>query len=408
MGPESPNFIEVPHANLPKVVIPHRPKGILPVPRTIFPKTRPDKGTVAYLNKTTPKPILKLREDRAEPLDDETKALFPETRPDKGTVAYLNKTTPKPILKLRKDCAEPLDDETAEPLDDETKALFPETRPDKGIVAYLNKTTPKPILELRKDCAEPLDDETAKPLDDETAEPLDDETKALFPETRPGKGTVAYLKKTTPKPFLRQRKARAEPLDDETKALQEWQAAMAAKRRSNLREGLSEIKERKGHYEERRAAAFKARSALRDQVLEKALRNDVRLTLPSVLSTMRLQEKGLPDPRREERLKEMRAGREKILKEQSEERQNMVHELYMSAGDFILTEIQLDRAIEEKFKEVDLKIISPVTKPPTVREMLVQKERISKGEGLNIDDSDNVILEVGGALTGGRMPVSSM
>jgi len=259
VGPESPDFIEVPRANLPKVVIPHRPKGILPVPRTIFPETRPDKGTAAYLKKTIPQP----------------------------------------------------------------------------------------------------------------------------------------------------RKTRATPSEVEKKAFQEWQIAMAVKRRSNLREGLSEIKARKEHAENKRAAAFKARSLLRDEVLEKALRNDVRLTLPSVLSTTRLQEKGLPDPRREERLEEMSARREKLLKEKSAERQNMVHELYMSAGDFILTEAQLEKVIAEKFKEVDLKMHSPTTKPPTVREMLIQKERISKGEGLNIDDSDNVILEVGGALTGGRMPVSS-
>ncbi|KAI5853552.1 hypothetical protein BZA05DRAFT_336714 [Tricharina praecox] len=227
--------------------------------------------------------------------------------------------------------------------------------------------------------------------------------RTIFPETRPDKGTAAYLKKTIPKP----RTTRATPSDSETRAFQEWQAAMATKRRSNLREGLHEIKERKEHYEEKRATAFKARSVLRDQALEKALRNDVRLTLPSVLSTTRLQEKGLPDPRREERLREMSARRKQILKERSAERQSMVHELYMSAGDFILTEAQLDKAIDEKFKDMDLKIGSPATRPPTVREMLVQKDRISKGEGLNIDDSDNVILEVGGALTGGRMPVSA-
>jgi len=178
---------------------------------------------------------------------------------------------------------------------------------------------------------------------------------------------------------------------------------MAEKRRQNLREGLKELKQRKEDLEKKRKDILRQRNEARDIALNQTEAEDVRLTLPSVLSTMRIETKGLPDPRREERLKEMAERREKILKQKAEERQQLVHELYMNASNFILTEAELDRAIEEGFKESDLDPDMGRYIPPTVREMLTRNERGGLGSP---EDFGAVTLDVGGALTGGRMPAS--
>jgi hypothetical protein len=232
--------------------------------------------------------------------------------------------------------------------------------------------------------------------------------RTLFPDSQPDKGTFEYVKKATPLP---KPKISDHPQTPEAKAFQEWQAAMAAKRRANLRDGLMQLKERKESIELKRAETLQERSRLREEKLAAAERDDVRLTLPSILSTTRLQEKGLADPNREERLREKAAKREAHLLAKKQERQQLVHELYLNAGDFILTEQDLERAIEEQFREKDqTQVHLERTKPPTVREMLIQKERNAQGEGLGgmgLGAEESAILEVGGALTGGRMSLSN-
>ncbi|KAF8251732.1 hypothetical protein K440DRAFT_39688 [Wilcoxina mikolae CBS 423.85] len=223
--------------------------------------------------------------------------------------------------------------------------------------------------------------------------------KNLFPPSRPEKGTPKYIAAAT----LERRKPPSKPTDAETAAFQNWHLAMAEKRRQNLREGLRELKQRKEDLEKKRKDVLKKRNAERDIALQQAEAEDVRLTLPSVLSTMRLESKGLPDPRREERLKEMAERREQILKEKVEERQQLVHELYMNASNFILTEAELDKAIEEGFKESDMEPEFGRYLPATVREMLSRNERVGFGSP---EDLGAVVLDVGGALTGGKMPAS--
>ncbi|KAA8896179.1 hypothetical protein FN846DRAFT_966092 [Sphaerosporella brunnea] len=228
--------------------------------------------------------------------------------------------------------------------------------------------------------------------------------RTLFPDSRPEKGTIEYTKKATPLP---KPQISDHPQAPEAKAFQEWQAAMASKRRANLREGMRLLKKRKVSIELARAKILRERSKLREEKLAAAEREDVRLTLPSILSTIRLQEKGLKDPDRAQRLQEMAARREAQVQKKKQERQQLIHELYLNAGDFILTERDLDRAIDEQFREKDqTQVYLERTKPPTVREMLVQKERNAQGEGLGgmgLGAEESAILEVGGALTGGRM-----
>lgn len=54
--PESPNYIDVPSSLQPDLPPKPKVKGVLPVPREIFPKRRPDKATQAFADEATPEP----------------------------------------------------------------------------------------------------------------------------------------------------------------------------------------------------------------------------------------------------------------------------------------------------------------------------------------------------------------
>lgn len=56
IGPESPKFIEIPRTVQPYAHRPREIKGVLPVPRQIFPRRADDKTSTAYLAATTPEP----------------------------------------------------------------------------------------------------------------------------------------------------------------------------------------------------------------------------------------------------------------------------------------------------------------------------------------------------------------
>jgi pyruvate-formate lyase len=51
--PESPNFVDVPQSYQPDLVIPRRQKGVLPVPRELFPPRQPDKPSEEYIARAT-------------------------------------------------------------------------------------------------------------------------------------------------------------------------------------------------------------------------------------------------------------------------------------------------------------------------------------------------------------------
>jgi len=51
--PEAPNFVDVPQSYQPDLVIPRRQKGVLPVPRELFPPRQPDKPSEEYIARAT-------------------------------------------------------------------------------------------------------------------------------------------------------------------------------------------------------------------------------------------------------------------------------------------------------------------------------------------------------------------
>ncbi|KMU84239.1 hypothetical protein CIHG_02025 [Coccidioides immitis H538.4] len=56
VGPESPNYIDIPRTIQPYLPRKKRAKGVLPVPREIFPARRPDKPSESYIANATPEP----------------------------------------------------------------------------------------------------------------------------------------------------------------------------------------------------------------------------------------------------------------------------------------------------------------------------------------------------------------
>lgn len=140
---------------------------------------------------------------------------------------------------------------------------------------------------------------------------------------------------------------------------------------------------------------LRKRSESREILLAAKQREDVRLTLPSVLSTLRVDDGSNMVRISEERLAEKRATWAAKEAQKSAVRIENFHELYLNAREFILTEKQLDEAIEREFTQKDHLY---KTLPQTVEDMLqqVQNNRGDFGR-------DKKMLEISGRLTGSRL-----
>lgn len=75
VGPESPNYIDVPRTIQPELPSKRQVKGTLPVPREIFPSRRTDKPTEKYIADATPLPKTK-----KSARSDDPNAAYIETR----------------------------------------------------------------------------------------------------------------------------------------------------------------------------------------------------------------------------------------------------------------------------------------------------------------------------------------
>ncbi|KAI9931104.1 hypothetical protein ASPWEDRAFT_99224 [Aspergillus wentii DTO 134E9] len=67
VGPESPNFVDVPRTIQPELPSKPRVKGTLPVPREIFPARRADKPTEEYIAAATTPPSKEIKVDPQDP-----------------------------------------------------------------------------------------------------------------------------------------------------------------------------------------------------------------------------------------------------------------------------------------------------------------------------------------------------
>ncbi|KAG0642177.1 hypothetical protein HOY80DRAFT_882049 [Tuber brumale] len=188
--------------------------------------------------------------------------------------------------------------------------------------------------------------------------------------------------------------------NEEAKSYIEWKNKMSTMRRRNLREGLSELRKRAMQTAQQRKEALEKRNKERDELLNTAMREDVRLTLPSVLSTLRSEDITTMYRMTPERVEEKRQLRLAKEQEKKEEKMEMLHELYLNAREFLLTEKDLDEAIANTFKSQNALI---KRYPPTMEDILRSIENTGALFGA---DSNPRLIEVAGALTGGKLPPS--
>lgn len=223
--------------------------------------------------------------------------------------------------------------------------------------------------------------------------------RAFTPARQKGKlphpKSIPY--KLSPEPATNEPAPRKPPtgVDAETAAYIVWKGKLAESRRRNLREGMTELQQRQRGQEERRAKVLARRNQEREALLAAKQREDVRLTLPSVLSTLRMDDGSHMERIGEERLAEKRAVWEQKEAEKSRARMECFHELYLNAKDFILTEKQLDEAIEREFTQRDHLY---KTLPQTVEDMLLQ---VQNNRGLF--GRDPKMMEIAGHLTGAKL-----
>lgn len=170
----------------------------------------------------------------------------------------------------------------------------------------------------------------------------------IFPRPKRGKipkATPEYLAAVTP-----------EPLEDKTTRLDDgflsWKARQSEQRRRNLREGLTELRQRKEDTDRRRRITSAANRRSREKALYAPERIDVQLTTPTVLSTQRpTKHHALPDLARSARLAVKSQNVADMAAMREETRRNALHTLYVNAGDFITTEEKLEGVIDRAFDD---------------------------------------------------------
>ncbi|KAL3421367.1 hypothetical protein PVAG01_07812 [Phlyctema vagabunda] len=231
----------------------------------------------------------------------------------------------------------------------------------------------------------------------------------LFPSRGADKTAPEYFSLSAPEPSSQRHLS--EPKNDYIS----WKRKLAETRRTNLKEGLLALHRRKIQQQEMIASKSSAKRASRERRLNAPKREDVRLTSPTIRALNSTLQKGrLPDPQREERLKEMAA---KVrVKELAREtaRKNALHTLYMHARHFITTEEELGAKINEIFVPNPWQAISDSDNiweaqgpPPTVQEMLStvnksQKTAVEFHKGDAVSSGER-IQRIAEELTGGKM-----
>ncbi|RPA83966.1 hypothetical protein BJ508DRAFT_413003 [Ascobolus immersus RN42] len=232
--------------------------------------------------------------------------------------------------------------------------------------------------------------------------------RKIFRRTGEDKSSWAYIARATPpSTTATTRGPRISQTNDSVANLTklqvaqkiQWERAMAESRRKNLREGLIELHERYVWHQQKREARSRERREQREALLHAAEKDDVRLTLPTLLSTDALIKQDLYKIAQKNRLEDKKTIYEAKQAQKARERQKMLHELYVNARDFIVTEEQLDAAIEKEFAQTFSGQMGTVTDP---REML--QRTADAGRQYVADTGKPASAEVGEAIMGGAVP----
>lgn len=237
--------------------------------------------------------------------------------------------------------------------------------------------------------------------------------RRIFPRRKKGelhKASPAYLAAVTPEP-LEDRTTRS---DDEFVS---WKARQSELRRRNLREGLTELRQRKKETDRARTITSAANFRTREKLLYAREREDVRLTNPSVLSNQQPAKiHALSDPNRPARLAVKSQNVADMAAMREETRRNALHTLYVNAGDFITTGEQLDGVIDRAFDD-NSQFRSDSSEgvniwnlgyPETVQQLLRKANKSGKQTALDSAEGNEIVTrermkKIGEELTGGKM-----
>lgn len=180
---------------------------------------------------------------------------------------------------------------------------------------------------------------------------------------------------------------------------------MAASRRRNLREGLTELLQRKKTAEQVRAAQTSRRQREHERLVAMPIREDERLTSPTILTSQLPSRIQITDPDRSERVAHGRANAAAHEARRIENRRDDLHTLYMNAGEFITDRQQALALIEKAFDDVEQfqngssqgENVWHTGYPKTVAERL-------RGEDLtNEEIKQERMRRIAETLTGGKM-----
>ena len=238
-------------------------------------------------------------------------------------------------------------------------------------------------------------------------------SKASF--TRQGKRRIRkaspeYIAAVTPEPLV----DKTSGIDDEFVS---WKVRQSELRRRNLREGLTELVQRKKENERRADRIATTNRRIREALLYAPDRQDVYLTTPSVLSTqLPTKYHALPDPNRPARLAVQKQNVADMAAMREETRRNALHSLYVNAGNFITTGKQLDGVIDRVFDDNsqfrsgsnDGINIWNLGLPETVEQLLGKANKTGTQTALESGEGNEIIMKermrkISEELTGGKM-----
>ncbi|KAI0388845.1 hypothetical protein F5Y17DRAFT_451368 [Xylariaceae sp. FL0594] len=158
------------------------------------------------------------------------------------------------------------------------------------------------------------------------------------------KPTDAWLNSASPAPTSA--KSKEPPMSD----VEAWRRKMAASRRENLRAGMKALWARHQRLQSKRIASRKTKLAANKAAAMAPEREDERLTRASVnLGT--LQTSVAPDPHRFETALASAQRTAAIAAMKSERRRDALQTLYMNARSFIITEEELQAAVQKEFAD---------------------------------------------------------
>ncbi|KAH7321409.1 hypothetical protein B0I35DRAFT_477892 [Stachybotrys elegans] len=203
--------------------------------------------------------------------------------------------------------------------------------------------------------------------------------------------------------------------------VQQWKAAMANTRRSNLQRGLRALGDRRKWNDAQREARLDRKLQEHREAVNAPERKDDRVTRGTVLDAV-LDTKVYPDPDRFKRAQRSRANVISRENAKREARRDALVELYMNASKFIVTEKDLQTEIDKVFSEDYFKKLGQSAarygsmqstwevygKPLSISQMLARttgsaKPMSATGE-TEFDRSVKRQKTVSEELTGGRMP----